>query len=276
MDEQQRYQFEAHGYIVAKAVLTPTQVADLRDRAQGCGTDLEGPDWHGGAPMLHLSKSFRDLLDHPRISPLLEEICGDRTGFSRRPEREGLPTFRLDHLDVHTPKDGKWSDRSRGGSLHGGNALLAPLSESSFFFSRQIYYKREGDVFHNGLAAVVYELEDTHCNGGGFACLAGSHKLGYAPPAECCDLSKGIDPIIQRVPAQAGDAIIFTEALCHATLPWTARGQTRTTLFYKFTPCSEAYSGHLKNIGDTAQYADMDERKTAILSPPPKPDAKGA
>ena len=147
-------------------------------------------------------------------------------------------------------------------------ALTSCQGQSLFLFAQDLLQKR-GDTFHNGLTTVVYELEDTLCNGGGFACLASSHKLASAPPAVWGDLSKGVAPIIQRVEARAGDAIIFTEALCHATLPWTVQGRTRTTLFYKFTPCSEAYSGHLRNIGDIAHYADMDERKAAILSPPP-------
>jgi hypothetical protein len=51
----------------------------------------------GGLGLLHAHKLFRDVLDHPRISPLLEDICGDRSGAFD----PALPTFRADHLDAH-------------------------------------------------------------------------------------------------------------------------------------------------------------------------------
>ena len=56
----------------------------------------------------------------------------------------------------------------------------------------------------------------------------------------------------------------------HATLPWTA-SSSRTTLFYKYTPRSLAWASEedFFHPEDTAQYADMDERKAAIVSPPP-------
>ena len=66
---------------------------------------------------------------------------------------------------------------------------------------------------------------------------------GHLPvPAAWRDLSQGVHPMVTRVPAPAGAAIIFTEALQHVTLPWTVPN-TRTTLFYKYTPQGEAYSG---------------------------------
>ena len=79
--------------------------------------------------------------------------------------------------------------------------------------------------------------------------------------------------MVHRVRAAAGDAILFTEALEHGTLPWTSAGRTRTTLFCKFTPCCEAYSGEASWF-DPVHYApggarQLGARAAAILSPPP-------
>ena len=116
---------------------------------------------------------------------------------------------------------------------------------------------------------VAYELEDTVCNGGGFGCLAGSHKGHLPVPEAWVDLSKGVHPMVTRVPAPAGTAIIFTEALFHVTLPWTAPS-TRTTLFYKYTSPGEAYSGpdNFFSPADADSWEGVDERKRAILTPP--------
>ena len=51
------------------------------------------------------------------------------------------------------------------------------------------------------------------CNNGGFACVAGSHTSSAAVPESMRDLSKSVHPLVTRVPAAAGDAIIFTEVI---------------------------------------------------------------
>ncbi len=77
--------------------------------------------------------------------------------------------------------------------------------------------------------------------------------------------------MITRVPARAGSAIIFTEALFHVTLPWTAPS-TRTTLFYKYTGREESHSGpnNFFAPSDADQWQGIDERKRTILTPPPQ------
>ena len=77
--------------------------------------------------------------------------------------------------------------------------------------------------------------------------------------------------MVTKVPARAGTAIIFTEALCHVTLPWTVPN-TRTTLFYKYMDREENYSGadNFFSPADATPWQDVDERKRAILAPPPQ------
>jgi hypothetical protein len=140
-------------------------------------------------------------------------------------------------------------------------------------FQRELQHRRIGDtesnIYSNGLVTVAFKLEDTFCNGGGFGCLAGSHKGHLPVPAAWRDLSQGVHPMVTRVPAPAGAAIIFTEALQHVTLPWTVPN-TRTTLFYKYTPQGEAYSGQASFFcpSDADGWDGADDRKRAILTPP--------
>ena len=72
---------------------------------------------------------------------------------------------------------------------------------------------------------------------------------------------------MKRVPALPGDAIVFTEALTHGTLPWTSDAR-RSTLFYKFSPHGTSWSGAYIDPEDFRGYDDMDDRKMAILEPP--------
>jgi len=140
---------------------------------------------------------------HPAVVPILEQLCGAR--------------FRLDHINVHTHVAAGYS----GSSLHGGSN---PGGGNGF-------YHYQGGQMRNGLVAVTWELEDTHCNGGGFCCIPGSERApsprqGRPPPDGVCpghksnlpvpfdrDLSQELHPSVVPIPAAPGTCIIFTEAM---------------------------------------------------------------
>ncbi len=259
MDEEQRFAFDTWGFLIVEDAITPEQVAALKATVDAKGPELHSQHADRGG---FWSQHFVDLLDIPVISAILAELYGGQ------PDAEA-PPFRIDHINVHT--HGTFNKNLAGGIIHGGNGrLLAPERPRELITH---YFARDpvSGAFANGLVTVAYELEDTVCNGGGFGCLAGSHKGHYPVPAAWVDLSKGVHPMVTRVPARAGTAIIFTEALFHVTLPWTAPS-TRTTLFYKYTPCGEAYSGpdNFFSPTDAAPWQGVDERKRAILTPPPQ------
>ena len=259
MDEEQRFAFDTWGFLTVEDAITPEQVADLKATVDAKGPELHSQHADRGG---FWSQSFVDLLDVPVISEILAEIYGGQ----RLVE---LPPFRIDHINVHT--HGTFNKNLAGGTIHGGNGRLLDPNRPHELVTH--YFERDpaSGTFANGLVTVAYELEDTVCNGGGFGCLAGSHKGHYPVPEAWVDLSKGVHPMVTRVPARAGTAIIFTEALCHVTLPWTAPS-TRTTLFYKYMERGETYSGpdNFFSPTDADQWAGIDERKRAILTPPPQ------
>ncbi|NKB68996.1 MAG: hypothetical protein GKR89_18160 [Candidatus Latescibacteria bacterium] len=267
MDEEQLFAFDTWGFLTIEDALTPEQVAKLKATVGGKGPDLHSQHRDRGG---FWSQDFVDLLDLPVVSQILEEIYGGARG-------SGLPPFRIDHINVHT--HGTFNKDLAGGTIHGGNGRLLDPQRPHELVTH--YYSRDPDsgAFANGLVTVAYELEDTVCNGGGFGCLAGSHKGHYPVPEAWRDLSKGVHPMVTRVPARAGTAIIFTEALCHVTLPWTVPS-TRTTLFYKYTDRAEAYSGagNFFSPSDADQWQGVDDRTRAILAPPPQDfvERKGA
>ena len=210
MTEEQRYLFDAFGYFVVPDAVTGTQIEELRATLRVPSEQLD-PAGRPAGP-LHWSQAWRDLLDLPALSPILEELIGNHD----RPVDgdASLPTFRIDHVNVHTHVRQGFP----GGMLHGG---WKTAGGSQFF-------RYHDGRFFNGLVAVAFELHDTHVNGGGFCCIPGTHKANLPLPAQWQDLSKGIHPSVQRVPARPGDAIVFTEALTHGTLPWTADTERRT------------------------------------------------
>ncbi len=249
MTEEQRYLFDAFGYLIIPEVVSQAQIEELRATLRS-PAEQNAPDTHSERP-LHWSRAWRDLLDLPGLSPLLEELIGNHARAAEWPA--GLPTFRIDHVNVHTHV----AKGFPGARLHGG---WKGTGGAQFF-------RYHDGQFYNGLVAVVFELFDTHPNGGGFCCIPGTHKANLPLPERWRDLSQGIHPSVLRVPARPGDAIVFTEALTHGTLPWTAAAPRRT-LFYKFSPHGTSWSSAYYDPDDYRGYPDVDDRKLAILEPP--------
>ena len=258
MNEEQRYLFDTFGYIIVPEVLTPSQVEELRETLKQPTEQFEPVDQQRGP--LHWSKVWRDMLDLPVLSPILEHLIGNhglRASLEARakkdPEATVLPTFRLDHVNVHTHvKNG-----FKGTTLHGGWRNTGGC---------QFFGYHDG-MFYNGLVSVTFELYDTHANGGGFGCIPGTHKANLPLPRQWRDLGQGVPDWITRVPARPGDAIVFTEALTHGTLPWTV-DDTRKTIFYNFSPHATSWSGDYFDPDDFRDYPDMNDRKMTILEPP--------
>ena len=82
------------------------------------------------------------------------------------------------------------------------------------------------------------------------------------PGLAACEIPDFVD----RVTASAGDAIIFTEACQHGTVPWnTESDRERRTLFYKYCPHAVAWSPCYYN---SDHYEGLTEHQINILMPP--------
>ena len=173
MTEEQRYLFDAFGYLIVPDAVTGEQIEELRSTLRVPSEQLDSAGRSAGP--LHWSRAWRDLLDLPALSPILEEMIGNHD----RPVDgdASLPTFRIDHVNVHTHVRQGFP----GGMLHGG---WKTAGGSQFF-------RYHDGRFFNGLVAVAFELHDTNVNGGGFCCIPGTHKANLPLPAQWQDLSKG-------------------------------------------------------------------------------------
>ncbi|GAX40284.1 hypothetical protein NIES4075_12480 [Tolypothrix sp. NIES-4075] len=237
MTEFERYLFDLQGFLVIENVLNTEEIAALQsllDR-QIALQDKQAKFLRFDS-LLSWGKPLRNLLDHPRITPYLSNLLGEK--------------FRLDHDYVHIIRQGIGPI---GSHLHGGATPYDPCQ----------YYQFKDGRMYNGLTAVAYELNDVHPGNGGMGCVPGSHKSNLPFPQEWLDL-KIPNPCVQAVTVKAGSAIIFTEALTHGTLPWKGKNERRT-LFYKYSPHPSAWAKYLYNCDD---YPDLSASQRQILSPP--------
>src|SRR5205814_7276584 len=131
----------------------------------------------------------------------LRELIGDK--------------MRLDHEYAIFMKQGGTENR-----MHGGGTPYDPAQ----------YYHYRNERFYNGLTVVTFALSDADADDGGFCCVPGSHKSNVTlPPSFRSTEKRGL--WLVQPPLKAGDALIFTEALTHGTLPWMASHERRALLY---------------------------------------------
>jgi hypothetical protein len=263
MNDQEKYLFDLRGYLVVKNALTPAQVADLSERFENDREALErgysGSDrtrlrrdddaaWSARS-LLEYGGTYLDLVDLPTIAPYLEFMLGAH--------------YRLDHdyIKIDSQKKNRKLYLHGGGQGAGrGRDIVGPHDGG------QCYYHYNNDKMYNGLVAVAFELKTVAPGDGGFACIAGSHKANFGLPEEW-RIRKTQDEVpdfVDRVAAEAGDAIIFTEACAHGTIPWQGDGE-RWTIFYKYCPHAVAWGPCYYNSDN---YPGLTERQRAMLMPP--------
>ncbi|HZO90643.1 MAG TPA: phytanoyl-CoA dioxygenase family protein [Chthonomonadaceae bacterium] len=235
MTPEEKFLFDLEGYLVVKNVLTPEEVAEMNaiadEKFPYDGTTIG----RRSSRISTWGPPFQALMDHPKILPYLVELIDSK--------------FRLDHdYCIFMPQG------SEGGQLHGGEG-----------HEGDHWYKYRDGVIRNGLTVVTYFLTPAGPGDGGFACIPGSHKTNFlrAIPPEVKRFERPAHYVVQPV-VEAGDALIFTEALVHGTMPWRARHERRA-LLYKFSPGHSAWSQKYPSPDD---YENLTPQQRRILSPP--------
>ena len=200
MTEAEIFEFDLNGYIMYRNVLTRDQV----DHMNGI-LDQHLTDDSFNFRFLHLDPMFMEVMALPRTLNVLETIIGK--------------WMRLDHaygLQMDTRSEERGDTRP---NLHGG-----PLEDNG-----EHHYQWFNGKMYNGLTVVMYALRDVNPGDGGFICVPGSHKtnLDFKPAVE--------SHFVVNPTFEAGDMLIFTEALIHGTNTWTSADKRRS-LLYKYSP----------------------------------------
>ena len=240
MTPEEKFTFDLEGYLVLKNVLSGEEVDELNALADEVfGTEYEEGSRRHGSQVSRWGPAAQQLIDHPGIVPYLIELLG--------------PKFRIDHDYCIFMRQGE----ARGG-LHGGPA-------GGLAYEGDHWYRYQDGVMRNGLTVFTYCLTPARAGDGGFGCIPGSHKsnlVAHLPP----EVRRWERPAhyVKQVEAEAGDVIIFTEALVHGTMAWTAEHERRA-LLYKYSPGHSAWSQNYYNPDD---YPDATEQQRRIMEPP--------
>jgi hypothetical protein len=231
MTPEERYRFDIQGFLVRRQVLSPGDIEALNVAIDVLGPPEPGDDLMSQRFSNHLTaaRRFRDLFDHDGIFDIIVELCGR--------------SARLDHAYGIIMRPG-----TSGLGLHGGGTPFDPAQ----------YYSVHGGDIRTGLVAVQWALVDHVAGRGGFLCVPGSHKANFpTPPYVDADM-------MTEVPMQAGDVVIFSEALTHGTATWRG-AQQRRTLLYKYSPGNSAWS---HEVWPAELIESCTPRQRLLLQPP--------
>ena len=266
MTENEKYLFDLNGYILVQGALCKAQVAAMneaidhnsdkiyvRTRAQALDGSLEE---QGGKTAAGLKGShgrgdfggfffwdepwcqvFREVITLQDILETMVDVIG--------------PRFRLAGIAGISMTKG-----AEGFIFHGGGT---PELERM----REVFYHRfEFGRMYSGLMSVSFALSDQGLEDGGFVCIPGSHKANYLCPQEVRRLEVDLG-CVKYFSLKAGDAVIFTEALTHGTVPWKADFERRL-LRYLYAPAL-----HTGSAGDfKAIDAELTPLQRVIVQPP--------
>jgi hypothetical protein len=257
MPTTDKFLWDLQGYLVVRGVLSREEVAELNaavdakrhlavpDGARGIGdsTTLTGTrarEILGGALEWEhpWCDPFRRLLADARLRPHYNSILG--------------PGWRLDH-DVACFIANQGAEGLR---LHGAARQT---------FGPAFYAYNNGRMW-SGMISVEYALTPAAEGDGGFCVIPGSHKANLPVPGDVLTWEAHRD-VVRKVPVDAGDVVIFSEAVVHGTLPWTA-GHERRALLYRYSPCWLHWTGDHWPAERPAWVEELDEAGRAVMEPP--------
>jgi hypothetical protein len=208
MTQQQKFLFDSKGWICLPNLLPPADVELIKRNV------LRGYPYGPNQKADLLSGPAQDLLDHPVIVDVLEEVIGRE---SSRVDRERCYSFRCEgsFLRVKGPTTVSGSAEQP----HGG--CPAPFQ----------YRVCNGNIFA-GLVRVAWELTTITPPHRGTVFLSGSHKASL--PFPMVDISLSSESF-DGYSCPAGSAIVFTENLIHSGTPWLG-DDPRVTIFNLYGP----------------------------------------
>ena len=214
MDTEQKYIFDLQGYITLKGVVADEVVGACNavlDRFETMDENDYPPPLRLGdqrteknlyiSNILEGDEIFRSLIDIPEVLDVVAEVTGG--------------PYRLNH----TYTIYRWGGGYTGLHMHG----------TPIIFKCQ-YHCRNGQMVST-LTKAVFPLLDCSEEDGCFAVVPGAHKSNFPRP---WGNHPDENPALQGVAAEAGDAIIFTEALTHGSLVNTS-GRPRRSLYYCYS-----------------------------------------
>jgi hypothetical protein len=231
--ELERFAFDLQGFIILRGALERSAVAAANAAINELPDDLPRDSWHGAVHRENIEASrgiayqqiyelpaFTSWIDHPAWIDHARHFIG------------GHDTFDGFYGDVFIDEN--------FASLRGPHEAIGIHSGGHSSYKRTSYRFHNGD-FMSMQINVLVALNNIGPGDGATVVVPASHKANLAHPdferfrikegSEGCDAAWGA----QEVHLQAGDAILFTDAILHGSAKRLNDGQRRIAVF-RYSP----------------------------------------
>jgi hypothetical protein len=210
------FEFDLAGYTILRNFIPPEQVEAMNK--------IIDQKLIGGMPtkfpFLHLDAVFLDLMSDQRVMDICRYLLGKG--------------FRLD-----TTFGIQFPPTSPGKTVGSENLHAGPYASQGVF--RYHWFNNRPQC---GLIVFVYFLEAVDEGDGGLVMVPGSHKTNLGIEAREVYrnlLGRRLDAWWLHNPAmQAGDVLLFNEAVMHGTVGWKRTDRRRRNLHYSYSPAYQA------------------------------------
>ena len=218
LTQEQKYIFDARGWLLIPGVLTDDEVEEIRDF---CLRLRLSPDSIPAHEQSGLGGPLQKLTDHPIVVGFMNEFVAHPALASQ--ECYG---FRMESCSLfyRSVGDGKFNP-------HNGNGMLR------FPGDCHLYRCIPGKA-HSGLTRVVWELNPVRKGKGGTLFVTASHKAVYTAPEAIHNPGSSL---WETYACPAGSLLFFTEALTHSTSPWTNTENDRIAIFSCYNTVSSKW-----------------------------------
>ena len=221
----QRLHFDIYGFVLLENVLTPDEVARMKDALHRMKAD---PDLKSKRVYAHQRGEHHILLGnlveydpalleyaaHPKLVPLVEEVVGGKV---RLEETEAIINRRDPEADIEELHKRRYNPTGlHRGTQHGWGTYI------------------EQSKFHCIFVKTLTYLTDVGPDDGGTCFIPGSHRLTW-DREEMIEAALSDDKLIYQVEAAAGSTLLFPESLIHSTTAIRS-DKERTILVAGYTP----------------------------------------
>lgn len=206
---EQRYLFDAQGWILIPGLLGDAEVEEMRAHCERLHNDPDSLPVEERSPV---GGPLQRLADHPFIVGFMNEFLANPDLSSQ----DGYG-FRMEstHLCVREKGEGNFGP-------HNGNGLWRLPGDGH-------HYRCVPGKARSGLTCVVWELNEVEHGGGGTLLVNGSHKSAFMPPVQDID-----SPLWTTYGCPAGSLLIFAEGTTHSTAPWQSAEVPRMAIFSRY------------------------------------------
>lgn len=270
----EEYLFDLRGYIVIKGALTPEQLKTCNssfDEIKAFADGMEGDNaWLGNcklskkvgeglviAQMYEAGRVWEDLIDNPAWFEKLRHFIG--TDDPQNFDRAHGPMFIDENFGTI---------RATGGALrlHSGGDVGTIRTQ----------YRHHAGKFHCGQINVLMALTDIGPGDGATMVVPGSHKsnirhpqaVSYKDEHKPADSADDIEGAVE-CHLQAGDALMFVDAIAHGAATRTNAGDRRVAI-YRYGPSWGFFRHPLWPSEELLSRVTPDQRK--IIMPHSMPE----